>query len=159
MLGKIADLVPYYHAASVFAFPSIARSEAFGIVQLEAMAAGKPVVNTQLDSGVPYVSLAGESGLTVPPGDPHALAVALGTLLDSPLLRAQYGRAARARVLREFTLSAMVKRTRALYEQILADSPSSGRDARGPARGPLPGESGEPSRAPQAERGGVARRL
>ncbi|MGA2216296.1 MAG: glycosyltransferase [Bryobacteraceae bacterium] len=112
------DLRPYYHAADIFALPSVARSEAFGIVQIEAMAAGKPVVNTQLDSGVPYVSLHERTGLTVPPADPDALAAALNRLLDQNDLRRSLGQAARARAYQEFSLEAMTSRMMALYEQV-----------------------------------------
>src|SRR5581483_10631947 len=93
--GKIshARLVALYHAADVFALASVARSEAFGIVQVEAMAAGLPVVNTRLQSGVPFVSVDGVTGLTVPPGDPQALAAAINRLLDDSALRRSFGQA------------------------------------------------------------------
>jgi rhamnosyl/mannosyltransferase len=119
-LGRVEDAVPYFHAADVFALPSVARSEAFGIVQLEAMACGKPVVNTRLDSGVTFVSVDGVTGLTVPPADSESLAAALDRLLKDPALLASYGRAARARVEREFDLEAMGRSTLRLYEEIMS---------------------------------------
>jgi len=119
LLGEVqnADLPAYYHAAQVFVLPSIARSEAFGIVQIEAMASGLPVVNTALDSGVPYVSLNGYTGLTVPPCNPAELAAAVNTLLSDHRLRASYGDAARERAFREFNVTTMVDRILTIYNQ------------------------------------------
>jgi rhamnosyl/mannosyltransferase len=114
-----ADVIRYYHAADVFALASIARSEAFGIVQLEAMACGKPVVNTSLLSGVPFVSQHGVTGLTVPPANPDALAIAINSLLDQPQRCRQYGDAARRRVQQEFGLELMAQRTHLLYDGVL----------------------------------------
>jgi glycosyltransferase involved in cell wall biosynthesis len=123
LMGRVSDaeLRACYHACDVFALPSVARSEAFGIVQLEAMACGRPVVNTRLESAVPYVSLDGLTGLTVPPGDPVALAAALRTLLDDPARRGAMGAAARRRVREEFSVEPMTHRTLELYREIVAD--------------------------------------
>ncbi|HET7464289.1 MAG TPA: glycosyltransferase [Longimicrobium sp.] len=118
LLGAVPDLRPYYHAADVFALPAVARSEAFGIVQMEAMACGVPVVNTSLDTGVPFVSPHGETGLTVPPGDVRALAAALNTLLDDPGLRRRMGEAGRRRVEGELSAGTMAARTLALYREV-----------------------------------------
>lgn len=117
------DIVPYYHAADVFALASVARSEAFGIVQIEAMAAGLPVVNTAVNSGVPFVSVHGQTGLTVPPADSGALAAAINRLLDDPELRSGLGHAAQLRARQEFTLETMTARTIALYQDILHSRP------------------------------------
>jgi glycosyltransferase involved in cell wall biosynthesis len=114
-----AAMLPYYHAAALFVLASVARSEAFGIVQIEAMAAGLPVVNTSLDSGVPLVSLHEQTGLTVPPADPQALAGAINRLLDDPALRQRFGQAGMLRARQEFGLDAMVNRTLGLYQSAI----------------------------------------
>jgi glycosyltransferase involved in cell wall biosynthesis len=123
--GQVPDeeLRALYAASSVFAFPSVARSEAFGLVQLEAMALGKPVVNTSIDSGVPFVSRHEETGLTVEPGNPGQLAAALNTLLGDETLRARYGEAGRQRAERFFTVEAMARETYRVYEEALGIGP------------------------------------
>lgn len=118
LLGEVEDAAAYFRAADVFALPSVARSEAFGIVQLEAMAAGVPVVNTRLASGVPFVSPDGVTGITVEPRDAGALAGAINRLLGDDELRARYGAAARRRVREEFTADLMAERTLALYREL-----------------------------------------
>jgi glycosyltransferase involved in cell wall biosynthesis len=118
-LNSVSDVRPYYHAADVFALPSVARSEAFGIVQLEAMACSKPVVNTALDSGVTFVSQDRVTGLTVAPANAPALARAINLLLDDARLRAQFGRAGRKRVEEEFNLELMTRRTLQVYAEVM----------------------------------------
>jgi glycosyltransferase involved in cell wall biosynthesis len=119
-LGEKSNVIPFYQACDVFALSSI-RGEAFGLVQLEAMAAGKPVVNTNLQSGVPFVSRHGESGFTVPPHDSKALVTAINALLDNEPLRTRYGHAGRRRVQQEFSVQAMRNATVKLYAEGLSD--------------------------------------
>src|SRR2546423_11470637 len=118
-LSEVKEVSPFYHAADVFVLSSVARSEAFGIVQLEAMACGKPVVNTNLDSGVPFVSLHGVSGLTVPPADPLALGRAINNLLNDPARSHELGMAGRKRVEEEFSLATMTNRTLEVYREVV----------------------------------------
>lgn len=117
-LNEVEDIRPYYHAADIFVLPSVMRSEAFGIVQLEAMTCGKPVINTQLDSGVNFVSPNGVSGLTVPPADHVALANAINYLMERPYLRTKLGIGGRHRVALDFTVKGMVRQTLDLYEEV-----------------------------------------
>jgi glycosyltransferase involved in cell wall biosynthesis len=122
-LGKIPrddDLAAYYLAAKAFWFPSNARSEAYGLVQVEAMACGCPVINTAIPhSGVPWVSRHEETGLTVPVDDPAAFAAAALRLLDEPGLRDRLAAGARARAIAEFHCDAMGRRSKELYSTVL----------------------------------------
>lgn len=118
-LGRVVDLVPYFAAAKVFAFPSISRAEAFGMVQLEAMAAGLPVVNTDIQSAVPEISIHGQTGWTVPPGDSEALANALQSLLENNELRQHMGEVARTRAMTQYGVEQINERTMELYEAVL----------------------------------------
>jgi rhamnosyl/mannosyltransferase len=121
-VGRIADeeLPAWYHACDVFCLPSVEPAEAFGIVQIEAMASARPVVCCQLGNGVNWVNPDGETGLTVPPCDPEALAGALSRLHREPDLRARLGEAGRRRALSLFTSDAMAKATLAVYREVLA---------------------------------------
>ncbi|MEW5819699.1 MAG: glycosyltransferase [Cyanobacteriota bacterium] len=104
MLNTItgSQLVSYYHACDVFVLPSIA--ETFGIVQLEAMICGKPVINTSLNTGVNHVSIHNKTGLTVEPGNVSELATAINSLISDNKLRTRLGTCAQERVLNYFTL-------------------------------------------------------
>jgi len=117
--GAVPDVAPYYEACDVFVLPSVSRNEAFGLVQLEAMAAGKAVVNTSIDSGNAYACPPGLSGVAVPPANPAALADAIRQLLADPERRRTLGEAGRDRVATEFSADAMVQRTIEIYRQVL----------------------------------------
>lgn len=113
------ELIQYFKECDVFVLPSLQRSEAFGLVQIEAMAFGKPVINTKLPSGVPYVSLHGETGLTVEPGNAAELAEAMLYLAEHPADRCQMGERARARMDEQFRMDKMLKRVLQLYEEFV----------------------------------------
>lgn len=112
-----AELAAWYHAADVFALPSVARSEAFGLVQIEAHAAGTPVVSTDLTTGVPFANLHDVTGLTVPVGDSDALARSLTRLLSDTELHARLSKGARERARRDFTIDRMAQETAAVYAE------------------------------------------
>ena len=121
-LGGVSDaeLPALLHACDVFALPSISAAEAFGIVQVEAMACGKPVVSCALQSGVKFVNQDGVTGLLVTPEDSAALAAGLRSLLGNAPLRQRLGAAARARAEREFAEDVMVARYWNCFERVLA---------------------------------------
>jgi rhamnosyl/mannosyltransferase len=97
------NLVPYYQACEFLVFPSNARSEAFGLVQIEAMACGKPVINTDLPTGVPEVSLDKISGLTVSVNDPAQLSEAIKSLWEDDDWRGKLGAGAKKRAAANFS--------------------------------------------------------
>lgn len=104
------DLPTLFHACDLFVFPSISPNEAFGLVQVEAMACGKPVIACNLRSGVPYVCLDGVTGLIVPPGNPEELSAAIRRLTADAALRQRLGAAAQKRAFEEFAEPVMLAR-------------------------------------------------
>jgi rhamnosyl/mannosyltransferase len=117
--GELEDhqLVAHLHACDVFAFPSVARSEAFGISILEAHACGTPVIATRLGTGVEFANLDGTTGLNVAPRDARALASAVNRLLRNDAERATMGRNARERVGREFQAEDIARREFEVYRE------------------------------------------
>jgi type III pantothenate kinase len=94
--------------------------EPFGIVPLEVMACGKPLVGSAVGGLLDTVS-DGETGLLVPPRQPRSAATAVRTLLDDPALRTRMGRAARAKVERLYDWSQVCEATEAVYEDMRAE--------------------------------------
>lgn len=122
ILGRVTDaeLSDLYSVADMFVLPSAESSEAFGIVQLEAMAHGLPVINTNLPTGVPFVSLDGVTGLTVPPANVAALREAIRSILLDDKLRNKFAENARQRVLL-FSRTAVLNQIRSIYDDLLAN--------------------------------------
>jgi len=117
--GKIPEkhLASYYAAADIFCLPSIERSEAFGVVQLEAMSLGKPIVSTSIyGSGVSWVNAHGQSGLICNPKDSLALAESIDQLLNNEHLYEKLSLGAAARFRKNFTKENMIKETNLIYQ-------------------------------------------
>jgi len=116
--GEVSNEVrdQLYEACDIFVAPS--RYESFGLIYLEAMARGKPVIACRV-GGVPEVVVDGETGILVPPGDPAALAAAILRLLRDPEQRERLGRAGHERYRSLFTSQAMAARTLALYRDVV----------------------------------------
>jgi len=124
------ELSTAYHACDVFVLPSTMAAEGFGVVQVEAMICGKPVVNTNLASAVPEVSVDGQTGLTVPPGDEAALVGAIDRLLKDPDLRERMGVAGRQRALDMYTIQRYVAQVKRVYEELADEAVSTGKLSR-----------------------------
>ncbi len=118
LLGRLpdAEVDAWLARADLFVAPSL--YESFGLIFLEAMRWGTPVLGTRV-GGIPETVVDGESGVLVPPGDPDALAVAIVGLLRDPARRQALGAAGRRRVESEFTTDRMTERTLALYEPLV----------------------------------------
>jgi glycosyltransferase involved in cell wall biosynthesis len=103
------------------------QAEAFGIVQVEAFACGKPVVSTRLNNGVDFVNQDGITGYSVAPSSVDELARGLSKLLADPVLRQRLGQQALQRALQEFSLEALRSKTMAVYQQAARPTMSTAR--------------------------------
>ncbi len=113
-----ADLPAYYRLARLFCLPASERSEAFGLVQVEALASGLPIVCTELGTGTSYVNKDGVSGLVVAPRDASVLTAAILRLLNDDALRQRLADGALQRA-QLFTATKMLTEMRAVYEDVL----------------------------------------
>lgn len=117
LVGEREDVAELLAGSHLFVLAS--RSEGMPLSVLEAMAAGLPVVASRV-GGLPELVVEGETGFLVPPGDPSALADAIGRLLDDPQLRERLGSAGRARVEASFRLDLSLRAHLDLYRRELA---------------------------------------
>lgn len=118
LLGRIPDrdLPAYFGACKVFCLPSVQKTEAFGIVQIEAMSCGKPVVATRIpQSGVSWVNKHGVSGLNVMPGNAGELARAIQDIADNEAVYDKYSRSAKNRYWNIFTDEHMISKCKRIY--------------------------------------------
>ncbi len=116
------EVVSYFKACKIFCLSSIDKREAFAIVQVQALAFGKPIVSTNIPgSGVPWVNKDGESGFTVEPCNSKALAEAIVRLCTDDELYQRLSRQARARYERLFRYDQMINRMEALYNNLFPE--------------------------------------
>lgn len=121
-IGEIKDeeIASFMSAATVLAFPSVSKNEAFGIVLAEAMYCGLPPVTFTIDgSGVNWVSLKNETGLEVPNGDVEAFGAAVDRLLSDAPLRERLAMGARRRIVENFTMDKVKSLVEKAYSELL----------------------------------------
>ena len=122
LLGKVQseDLGNYYRACDIFCLPSIHKSEAFGLVQLEAMYFGKPIISTDIkESGVKWVNQNNLTGILVPPKNSQALAEAINKLIKNPKLKKRFGDNGKRRLEEKFRIERVVNEILKLYNEII----------------------------------------
>ncbi len=114
------EKIKWLRSASVFCLPSIEKSEAFGIVQLEAMACGLPVINTRIHgSGVQSLSIHNKTGITVDPANSQALTEAINTILGDNDMSKRMGEAGRERIKKYYTKEIMTQNILEVYNEVL----------------------------------------
>jgi len=119
LLGRINDVSIFMKSSDLFCLPSISRNEAFGLVLVEALYFGKPLVTTNVEgSGMNYVNIHNETGLVVSPKDPKALAKTINMILSDKNLYSQFSKNAKERF-KEFEINSIADRLINLYQEVL----------------------------------------
>lgn len=121
LLGRVSydELSSYYSLADIFCMPSIEKSEAFGVVQLEAMLYHLPIVSTRIKgSGVDWVNSNGISGITVEPKNAEALADAFKVISRNKQLREKLSEGAYARLIKHFSVGKMCSSILDMYREL-----------------------------------------
>lgn len=123
-LGRLPDagLAPFFNQSSLFVLPSTSGAqEGYGLVALEAMACGVPVITTT-EAGLAPIARQANAALVVPAGDPAALAEAIGRVLSDPALAAQLGANGLALIQNKFSWAAIAQDYEAVYAEAMACS-------------------------------------
>ena len=119
LLGRIDNISYALKNCDIFCLPSVSRNEAFGLVLVEALYFGKPLITTAVEgSGMNYVNQNGITGLVVPPKDPRALAYAINKILSDKKLYNKLSKNAKKRF-NEFEISSIGNKILKLYQEIL----------------------------------------
>lgn len=123
-LGEVPyeNMPEYFDACDLFVLPSSLRSESFGMVIIEAMACGKPVISTELGTGTSFVNMHGKTGFVVPPKDPGSLSGAINRILLDEALRKEFAVNARKRS-EEFSEDRMNEKIINIYRELLEMGP------------------------------------
>ncbi len=119
LLGRVNDISIFIKNCDLFCLPSISRNEAFGLVLVEALYFGKPLVTTNVEgSGMSYVNKHNETGLVVPPKDPRSLAEAINKILSDENIYRKFSKNALERF-KEFEIGSIADRIINLYKEVL----------------------------------------
>lgn len=122
LLGRVehsAKFQAFFYGCDAFVLPSITPNENFGVVQLEAMACSRPVIVSNLKSGVSAVGVDGKTGIFFEPGNAKELADAINKLADNPEKVREMGQFSREYFLKKYTLEAMISGLEQMYYQTL----------------------------------------
>lgn len=115
------EKIAHLHAARALVLPSVSHNEAYGVVLVEAMMCGLPLITTDLPTGVTFLNRHGENGLVFPIGDAPALAQAIQKVVSDPEEAHRMGQAGKDRAERELTADLMVDRQMEAYRRLLED--------------------------------------
>jgi glycosyltransferase involved in cell wall biosynthesis len=119
LLGRVNNVSVYMKNCDLFCLPSVSRNEAFGLVLVEALYFGKPLVTTNVEgSGMNYVNKHNETGLVVPPKNSKALAEAINTILSNEKLYEKFSKNALERF-KEFEIDSVSDKILNLYQEVL----------------------------------------